>query len=400
MLNKKYFPLIIFVAIFPVYLFLNADNIHSDSYDDYPFGADVPRYTAIFKYDKLNSGKIATRHSVPVYISIFYKKYFPFLEKNIEKNLYMKVPYAFFGALTVLVAFYISKLITEIPSHRLAFTLIYGFSGAVLYFASVPESYIVTTFFSALYIYTFLKYKDNLSWKSIFLLILWYVLSVLSEVLTASLIIIPAIYFARDIIRNNKKRLSLLIFFAMSVFLAYMLLNYVMRIISGDTLIAYYISFKQGNESISLLGIIKEIREVVLNFFFFSVGYPSYSVTHPLAWDPSYIGFFKPTLWEYFKIKTATVFILFYSLFIISFIKQAKRKTLLTLSLFGYILIRFIGILFFNPWESYLYVTPAVLPLLVILMENINDYPKKAMGYFLYLFLLVHMVNNLFFYLF
>ncbi|MBL6960563.1 MAG: hypothetical protein ISR59_05600 [Anaerolineales bacterium] len=399
MLNKKYFPLLIFIAVFPVYLFLNADNIKSDSYDDYPFGADVPRYTAIFKYDKINSGKIATRHSVPVYINIFYKNLFPSFEDKIGKNLFMKFPYAFFGALTVTVAFYLSKLILETPSHRLAFTLIYAFSGAILYFSSVPESYIITTFFTALYIYTFLKYKDSLSWKSISLLILWYVLSVLSEVLTVSLIIIPAIYFAKDIFKNNKKRLSLLFFFTLSVFLAYILLNYVMRTISGDTLIAYYISFKEGNESIPLLSVFKEIGEVGLNFFFFSIGYPSYAVTHPLSWDPSYIGFFKPTLWEYFKIKTATVFILFYSLFFISFIKQAKRKTLLTLSFMGYILIRLIGILFFNPWESYLYVTPAVLPLLVILMENINDYPKKTAGYFLYLFLLVLMVNNLLFFL-
>ena len=431
MLNTKYLPLIIFIAIFPIYLFLNADNIRSDSYDDYPFGADTPRYTAIFKYDKLNSGKIATRHAVPVYISVVYKKTFPFLEDKIGKDLYMKVPYALFGALTVLVAFYLSKLILETPSHRLAFTLIYGFSGAILYFASVPESYILTTFFASLYIYTFIKYKDNMSWKSISLLILWYVLSVLSEVLTASLLVIPAIYFLKDIFsvsrveaglapaQNNrksgdrkgtplhfkkiftvnKKRISLLIFFSLSVFLAYISLNYIMRMISGDTLISYYISFKEGNKSVQLLEILKESEEVFLNFFSFSIGYPSYAVTHPLSWAPDYIGFFKPTLWEYFKIKTGAIFIIFYSLFFISFIKQIKEKTLLTLSLLGYLLVRAIGILFFNPWEAYLYVAPTVLPLLVILMENFNDYPKKAISYFLYIFLFVLMVNNLLFFL-
>ena len=172
-----------------------------------------------------------------------------------------------------------------------------------------------------------------------------------------------------------------------------------MRMISGDTLIAYYISFKEGNESVPLLNILKETGEVTLNFFFFSIGYPSYAVSHPLSWAPEYIGFFKPTIWEYFKIKTATLFIILYSLFFVSFIKQIKVKTLLTLSLLGYLLIRAIGILFFNPWEAYLYVAPTVLPLLVILMENINDYPKKAISYFLYIFLFVLMVNNLFFFL-
>ena len=372
--------------------------MRSDSYDDYPFGADVPRYTAIFKYDNFNSGKIATRHPIPVYISVFYKKAFPSLGNIIGKDLYMKAPYAFFGALGVLVGFYLSKQILDDPFHILAFTLIYGFSGSILYFSSVPESYIVTTFFSALYIYTFLKYKNRISWKSILLLTLWYILSVLSDVLTVFLIIIPAVYFTRDFINNKKVRFSLLTFLIISTFLAYIFLNITMHAISGDTLISYYIAFK-GNQSISMLDTLKKLGEVALNFFFFSVGYPSYAVTHPLTWEPTYIGFFKPTLWEYFKIKTATGFIILYSILLVLFFKQVKAKNLLTFSLLAYIFLRVIAILFFNPWESYLYVAPTVLPLLVILIGQLKDNPEKPQRYFLYLFLLVLIVNNLLFFI-
>lgn len=398
MLDKKHFPVMLFLGFFLLYLYINFHNVRSDSYDAYPFGADVPRYTAIFKYDKINSGKIATRHPVPVYISIFYKRAFPSLENVIGKDLYVKVPYAFFGALGVLVGFYLSKQILEDPFHVLAFTLIYGFSGSILYFSSVPESYIITAFFSALYIYTFLKYKDRISWKSILILTLWYILSVLSEVLTAFLLVIPAVYFARDFINNKRVRLSLLTFLITSIFLAYIFLNITMHAISGDTLFSYYLAFK-GDQSISLLDILNELGEVVLNFFFFSVGYPSYAVTHPLAWEPTYIGFFRPTLWEYFKIKTATGFIILYSILLTLYIKQAKTKNLLTFSLLAYIVLRAIAILFFNPWESYLYVAPTVLPLLVILIGQFKDYSGKMTRYFLCLFLLALIVNNLMFFI-
>ncbi len=398
MRSKKLLVGALFGGFLLLYLWLNASSVRSNSYREYTFGADVPRYTAIFKYGKVNSGKIATRHPLPVAISITFKQALAPLERQIGLPLYMKAPYALFGALAVLVAYAACKHVLGDTPLALMGAALFGFSGAVLYFASVPESYIITTFFSSLFILAFLKLTQEVSAKNLILLTLWYLLSVLSEALTAALLVIPLVYFAREFVTDAKTRIPLSVTVLACALLAFGSLSLSMHLVSGDAVIPYYFQFK-GEQSAPAVPSLNALGEVALNFTFFGIGYPGYAVTHALVWEPSYSGFFTPSLLEYFKTKSGGAFFLLYAVLLYLLVRGASKNTRLKAALLAYILLRMVAVLLINPWESYLYLAPLVLPWLVLLLEPLNSYPPKATRAFTFLFLLVLALNNSLFYI-
>lgn len=204
-LDKRH-PL--FILFFGVYLTLSLNDISSRSNSDYPFGADVGRYREL-SLQKECGLILSTKHPLPVVIIGSANCLLGPFKSRMDARIAVKVTYALFGALSVLLAYSVAERVRLGSRFLLPFALIYGFSASIMYFSSVPETYMITTFFTSLYLLSFLSFAEEANFRTTFALTSSLILCVLSEIFLISLVMIPLVYFNTALFRDKGLRAGL-----------------------------------------------------------------------------------------------------------------------------------------------------------------------------------------------
>ena len=179
----------------------------------------------------------------------------------------------------------------------------------------------ITTFFVNLYLLSFLRFAEEGNFKTTLALTGTLVLCVLSEIFLISLVLIPLVYFNSALFFEKGLRAKYLTHVLVGSLVSLLILEY----IHDWRLIAHYFDYGTSYAAKQQASI-GNVFGVLLNFSFFNIGFPSSEVTHPLVWKPSYIGFFKPTLREYFGSAFSVAFLVSYASLLLLFLARLDTK--------------------------------------------------------------------------
>ncbi len=384
---------IVGVFFFVLYFFSLTNEVGSLVLKDYPFGADVPLYIRAILSDHFTG--ITARHPITVGIITGIKLIIKMIPLNINKIAILKLFFAFIGSLNIVIVY---KLFSKIGKQRIINILMvmaYGFSFSVWYFASVPESYIVSTLLYSCYLLLFISYKDKLDWQKTGILSALLIVCSLNEIISLFLLVIPLVYYGQKLFLNKDLRNKMLVHILSVTLISFFVINAVIYGLEECSIFEYYIKFSQEYNKIKYS--FYELKEPLLNMFFFNIGIPAKSVFYATKKFPDYIGFFIPSLVEYFKHIFSALFLILW-IGLLGRIKIVRNNSLM-LSLLVLIILKFIFIASFNPGEAILYSSDSNLPLFCVILLSQQSSQKKYFSYYIFVFLLFIVLNNVRFFI-
>ena len=379
---------LLFSFFFVTYFFTGLHNQSSLRLEDYPFGADCPFYFFKGGVDK----QLLLRHVTTVLLSSWLN--------DIINNI--KVFYAATGALGVLISY---GIFSKFFNSRLSIlcACIYGFSLSIWFFSSFPESYIVTTIFINLYIYIFLKIKNEVTFLKLFLLSMVLILAVINDFTSLMILLLPAVYFNKRLIIEKLILQKMIIHFFVVITISFAILNVFSYKYHNISVFKYYSIYSGVLNAKQYTW--RDIGEPLFNSLIFNIAAPETMVSFQTKAFPLYTGFFKPSLLSYLNYFPSLLILLMYVFLVLSSairtIKLRKEPDLIQLALLIFIAGRIIFVSkFLNPGEAFLYSSYLVFPILFILFVNFQQIYPKYIDRFLTLFLFLLILTNLRFFIF
>ena len=379
---------LLFSFFFVTYFFTGLHNQSSLSLEDYPFGADSPFYFFNGGIDK----QLLLRHVTTVLLSSWLN--------DIFNNI--KVFYAVTGALGVVISY---GIFSQFFNSRLSIlcSCIYGFSLSIWFFSSFPESYIVTTIFINLYIYIFLKIKNEVTFLKLLLLSLVLILSVINDITSLMILLLPAVYYNKRLFREKQILQKMIIHCFIVITISLAILSVISYKYHNMSPFKYYSIYSRIFNAQQYTW--RDITEPLFNSLIFNIAAPEKVVSFHTKAFPLYIGFFKPSLLSYLTYFPSLLLFLMYVFLVLSsairIIKFRKELDFFQIALLIYIASRVIAFSrFINPGEAFLYSSVLVLPILFILFVNFQKIFPKYVDHFLTLFLFLLIATNLRFFIF
>lgn len=380
---------LLFSFFFVTYFFTGLHNLSSHSFEDYLFGADTPN----FFLDHEPGGGLLLRHVTTVLLSSWLK--------DIINNI--KVLYAVTGALGVVISY---GIFSQFFNSRLSIlcACIYGFSLSIWFFSSFPESYIVTTIFINLYIYIFLKIRNEVTYLKLFLLSLVLILAVINDFTSLMILLLPAVYFKKRLFYEKQILQKIIIHSFIVITISLVILSIISYKYFNMSPFTYYFS-TYGRFLNTQYYTWRDISEPLFNSLIFNIAAPEKVVSFHTKAFPWYLGFFKPSLLSYLNYFPSLLFFLMYVFLVLSsairIIKFRKEPDLFQFALLFYIVFRVIVFsCIINPGEAFLYSSILVLPILFILIVNFQKIFPEYVDHFLTLFLFLLIATNLRFFIF
>ncbi len=354
------------LAIFGLYLSTGID-ISSTKPEHYPFGADVFLYTggdSLVNRWNIFSGN--SYHWLVMAVLQVYKGVMGFLGFS-ETRLVIKLPYAVFGALNVAVSIAAFALVSGKLSIR---SVIYGFccglTFIVWFYSSAPESYILSTLLYSTYFLIFIHMAlHGVTINRGIALAIVFFLALANDLSALTLVITPLFYYHLEIVRDPALRR--IFWLHVAAFAGYALLHHFFV----GSLWIYFNLFKEYSPLRRNIPYNASFYEPFLSYFFHSIGAPESHTTHaPWKLFPEYKGYFSPSPLTYLSSAGSILFVAVY-IWILSFLR-ISRIDKLALALSAFVVGRFIITAAFNPVETILYASVAVLPLFIVLFQNIE----------------------------
>ncbi len=356
---------------FALFLLSNIDTIARTENSDYPFGSDVATY--------LHGQGMWDRHWLTTKFFSGYRKLLGLLGVPFE-GIAAKAPFAAIGAANVAVAIAaFASLRQRFDVRSTIYGSCFGFALSHWYFASVPESYALTTLLYSGYILGLIflarsPVPQTLPSAALAMILL---IALYNDISIVALTIIPLVIYRAVLFSTPQgRRFVFLHAAAVSIFLF-------QNSLSKDLFAHYfniYLAYTPIPNAIATRHMYEfDLTGAIMNFFFYAIGAPQNETTYaPLLAHPQYRGFFDPSPLSYLTSTISTIFLALY-VWLISFIR-ASRMTRLTVGLSTFILLRFLLVLAFNPVEAILYCGVIVLPLLLVLFQSFeaSKFPYKT----------------------
>jgi len=284
-----------------------------------------------------------------------------------------KLPEMLFGLATLIMAMAVFAIANKKLSVRaVIYGTCVGLSLVVWYFASVPESYALTTALYTAYVLGLVAaVRFGLSVPLIASMGAVFFVALYNDVSIFFLTLVPAVMYGLRLATEKLPRLFVLVHLAgASVYLVH-------NIISYDFIRRYLGFFFEysplGAESLAdNRAYDLNVGGAVMHFFFYSLAAPREELTYaPWTAYPGYRGFFDPSPLSYFGSVGPALFLILY-LGLFAFVRLSM-VTRLVLSLASYVALRFALVMAFNPVEAILYASVAILPILFVLFHFLEQ---------------------------
>ncbi|OGQ93669.1 MAG: hypothetical protein A2284_03655 [Deltaproteobacteria bacterium RIFOXYA12_FULL_61_11] len=305
---KKLLPgILLFSGFFLLYLHLNQIRVASVSFYDQACGADTPVYVRIVS-GAPDSTWWSSRHPLVQVLLVLYSSWYSQMSALLSPLLAQKLPFALCGAGCVVLVYALGLLLGGGRLTASALALFCGCSGSFLFFATTPESGIVSTFFSTAYLCWVQHHRDRTTWGSIAGAILLYCCAVLSDILCAALVVIPLAHAMQLRKRSVLVATRHVLAGFLGLALAYTMLEGLF-LLRGENLWAYYSMFTAKNYYCRLVTD-RPLQCLFLGLLVQPLALPSHTVAfaQPM-YHPPYFGYFEPTITTYGTSLPGTVFL-------------------------------------------------------------------------------------------
>ncbi len=348
------------IFVFLIYYATNLYSINSKELNDYPFSSDVAMYAF---GDGAPEG-----HRLTTLLLRTYRYLITSLFGLQETAARIKLPFALMGAANFVVAVAaFSHFFGGFRPRTILYGLCYAFSFMVWYFASVPESYALTTLLYSVYIYVFLRFgKERITLRTSITLTIVFLAALYNDLSVLLLLAVPAIYFGFRLATEPDIRRCVMLH--MAAFAVYLVHN----VAVDHFFFRYWLSLKINSpidQGSGLMGYVynHNISELITAFFLHGVGAPSTDLPHATgrAPFPYYKGFFDPSLYNYFDDPTSLFFFAIF-IWLVTFIRVSKA-TRVIVALAGFVAVRMAFVALYNPAEAILYPILSMLALMLIL---------------------------------
>jgi len=360
--------LLLFFGFLIFYFVSNLFGLSSSSFSDYPFGSDVPRY--------LNERGNAQLHPLVAFLLSGWRFFLRTMHLP-ETPAFIKAPFAAAGAVNVVLA--TAAFQTIFQSHRsFLYGCCYGSALSIWYFSSTPESYVISAMMYSGYLLCFLHSTrfgitaSNAIGAAVFLF-----LGMLNDLSAVLLTVVPLVYYGMRALREPAVRAAAgaqTALIALYLGIAAVTTDFIGRHV---TMFGKYTPLSLSPDTFDI-GYKGSVVEPFLNFFFFSIGAPSPTVTYATAKFPSYVGFFEPSILTYASHPFSVTFASAYFA-LMSFIRLRYVSRMLV-AVVAFVAIRFALVVAFNPGEAILYTPVSTLSLLLILFLFLekSQFPYKS----------------------
>jgi hypothetical protein len=340
------------------------------------FGSDANVY-ALLAYGHVEE-RFLRFHPVTIYMARGWMDAFRALTVWLQPINVLLAMFAMVGAAGVWAA--MSAFSRVVPRGEVPiWGAIYAFSFGIWFFSSVAESKIVTASLAAVYLAVYLSYREKPDPKRSALLAVVFALACLNEIVSALLLIIPAL----DILvsgRLDRRRFT---------WLAAHALIAVSALIALEALGIYHapaMTYNQESDShFSMLMFyvgmsdhgLESLYAFLLNWFCFNIAAPSHEAVYAAPIWPQYRGYFEPALLGYLD-RPVTValslLVLGMTVAAVWFRRRAQVPVAgaIVLALAAYTLARGAFMFLFNPTEALLFSPAVTLAHLLILAIALN----------------------------
>lgn len=286
---------------------------------------------------------------------------------------WLKGLFALVGALGLLAAF--SAFSAAVGTRNaILWSLVYGLSFSIWYFASIPESKIINGTLSSAYIAAYIHFRNDWTQSRLLALTAIFAAACFNEIVAIFLVAVPIV----DIVIRDGFALRNFRWVFLQALLAPAILGFAdlgigravtdgsSQVFEGNhfQLFLTYVALTDHSLS-SLYG-------CVLQWFFFSLAAPTPYATGTAALWPQYYGYFEISFLNYFTHPAGVFFIAILGLISVCGILASRKKLPaaslgLVAGLFVYTLVRAFFFFLFDPDEALLYTPSVVLAHLVIL---------------------------------
>ncbi len=313
--------------------------------------------------------------------SIIYSK----IPESHMANMTLAFPVALFGAANVCLSFII--FMKNYPSQRIAllFSLLYGVSATTWVFSSFPETYVITAFFTNIFLLTLICQSNSSS--SIALVSVTNALACYASPQQIFLAIIPCISYlitgnwSKQAFGSVAKYLFVLVILFLIPYEVY-----IKCVGSGWKLAPVYLSVYG---EIQRFFVQEWYAVVLMNFLLFSVVGPS---VHPsLFTDPSLAVIGEVScLW----IFAAVFYIILVVRSLVSLKKSSAKLKILYPGIMFFVVFYLSFFIYFFPKESFIYTLPSLLPWYLLIHSGYTAFYSWKWQVCLALFILIIIINN------
>lgn len=370
-----------FIAMFLVYVFTQWPSGFSNDPSTWPFGTDMGAYV-------YGDGRV-TQHPISGRIVWYWRDILSLLGLPESHTLGNKVPYAAMGAASFVVFAHIFHALFKTWRAWL-FAGCVGFSLMVWYYAGTPESYALTTFLYAAYLYCFVRCTEGtpsylFGGGAAAIMFLAFV----NDVSAPILLIVPVAYFGLKAVTDTRVRN--IAFMHIGALVAGLICLTVLVDLFGEytKMANEYTPFEQDGSGV---GYNHGLIEPILNYFFFSLAAPAGALTYTSPLFPDYVGFFQPNMAGYFLSPFRLLFLILY-LAPLWYVRHTGVDRVI-LAMLAFALTRFVAILLFNPSETIIYTSVVALPVLAFVFFLIERSDFKYKTPYATLFLLALLGSN------
>jgi hypothetical protein len=392
-------PALLALVFLALYFFSSLGRVGPHDFALYPFGADVPYYLEAFDTPGHVKASALLKHVTTVHLIFFWR----WLLHSNGGVTAIKLLFAIIGGANIAAAYGIARRFAA-PARAMTWAACYGVTGAVWYFASVPESYIVTTLLTTLYLFFAMRWTGSRRWPDLLAMTVVLAAGTLNEIIFPLTAVIPAAMLAGAAMKNGRVDShggkSLALFFAHGLVAGAVCLLTLAPIAAGvaakhrhaekmsfgagvQSLLQFYrddhdlersIYEKSGQQQITL----RHLYGSVLNLTLFPVCFPDRHAQTADPLFPGYRGYFRPGLSAFKKnpagLAAALILI---ALAVPSLPKILREHTALAAGLLAWLAARFLLFATYNPVETILYAAPAVLPLLLLATHDGLAGPRR-----------------------
>ena len=286
------------------------------------------------------------------------------IDGHLGRNLTTAFPSALLGGLNVCLAFWLFLL--NHPNRRaaLGFSLLYGFSTSTWFYSSLPESYVMTAFWTNLFLLSLVKLgRANPGTARLALLNGLASLCAPHQILLA---VVPGFYWLRT--RRWKTVLTNTAVYSLGLIAAFVI-PYVLFLELFGAGFRFPDRFIRSYASVVHLIDPDAYVIPIVNFLIFSVVGP---VMHPMMYHASHPGFDHsfstvvasvPATW----LIVAVPYLLLAGRSLLGLRRSPARLAALLPGISALIVSNIIFFAYFNPFEVFLYSMPLVLPWLLVL---------------------------------
>lgn len=354
------FAAAICVLMGALYFVSDLSILGDDAYDRYPFGSDVPAYSH-------NEGMPDIHLLKTVQLRV-YRAVLDALGIA-ETPVWAKLPEMLLGLATLIMAMAAFSIANaKLSVRNIIYGACVGLALIVWYFASVPESYALTTaLYTAYMLGLVVATRFGLSVPLIAAMSVVFFLCLYNDVSILFLTLVPAFMYGLRLATEKLPRLFVLAHVAgAGLYLAD-------NIINRDSITRYLGFFLEyspldaqnhaDNRTYDL-----DVVGSVMHFFFYSLAAPRDELTYaPWTSYPDYYGFFDPSPLNYFSGVVPALFLILY-LGLFAFVRLSL-VTRLVAGFAAFVGLRFALVMAFNPVEAILYASVAILPILFVLFH-------------------------------